>query len=44
VSEQELRRADADIRRCRDLIAGKDVHGDVHLRRVRIKPLRVKVL
>jgi hypothetical protein len=44
VSEHELRRADADIRRCRDLIARKDVHRDVHLRGVRIKPLRVKVV
>ena len=43
VSEQELRRTDADIRRCRDLIARKDVSLDVHLRRVRIGPLRLKV-
>jgi len=43
VSEQELRRADADIRRCRELIAQKDLHHNGDLARVRPHPVRIKV-
>jgi len=43
VSEQDLRRTDADIRRCRELIARKDIARDVHPARVRVRAIRVKV-
>lgn len=43
VSEQALRRADADIRRSRELMARRKLPRDVNLARLRIRPSRGKV-
>jgi hypothetical protein len=43
VSEQALRHADADIRRCRQLMARRELPRNVNLARFRIHPLRSKV-
>jgi hypothetical protein len=43
VSEQALRRTDADIRRARELMARRKLPSDVNLPRVRIRPIRSKV-
>jgi hypothetical protein len=48
VSEQELRRADADIRRCRELIGRKDPPRKEPSRNIdlacgRVRPVRIKV-
>jgi hypothetical protein len=42
VSEQALRRADADIRRCRELMVRRVPPRNVNLARVRIRPIRGK--
>jgi hypothetical protein len=43
VSEQALRRADADIGRCRELMARRELPRNVNLARLRIRPIRSKV-
>ena len=43
VSEQEFRGADADIKRCRELIARNNVANDADLAPVRLHPIRIKV-
>jgi hypothetical protein len=42
VSEQTLRRADADIKRCRKLMARRELPRDVNLARLRIRAVRSK--
>jgi hypothetical protein len=42
VSEQAPRRADADIRRCRELMVRRVPPRNVNLARVRIRPIRGK--
>jgi hypothetical protein len=43
VSEQALRRTDADIGRARELMARRKLPRDVNLAPVRIRPIRSKV-
>jgi hypothetical protein len=43
VSEQALRRADADIRRCRQLMARREQPRNVNLARVRVRAVCSKV-
>jgi hypothetical protein len=44
VSEQALRRTDADIRRARELMARRKLPRDVNLARVRVCAVRSKVI
>ena len=43
VSERALRRAAADIKRCRDLMARRELPRNVNLARLRIRAVRSKV-
>jgi hypothetical protein len=43
VCEQALRRADADIKRCRELMARRELPRNVNLARLRIRAVRSKV-
>jgi hypothetical protein len=43
VSEQARRRADADIKRCRELMARRELPRNVNLARLRIRAVRSKV-
>jgi hypothetical protein len=43
VSERTFRRADADIKRCRELMARRELPRNVNLARLRIRTVRSKV-